>query len=146
MNFAAFLTRLQALQASIAITAPVALSVRRSYWGAPAGDISDLPAVINVLSEPERALGMGGRREAQYRIGVQLLAARATPDDERHSRIATEFWFAAKERFDADPTLQGTVTWAVLQGGNPTVPVILQHGGQAYIGFDAQLMVHVISS
>lgn len=141
MNFDLFIDRLNALQRSISIMSPVAMTVKRTYWGAPSGAISDLPAVINTLSEPERTLGMGARREARYRVVVQILVARATPEDERSSRIATAFWFAAKAAFDADRTIGGTVMHAILQGANPTVPVLLQHGGQAYVGLDAVLEI-----
>lgn len=144
MNFDLFIDRLNTLQRSIGITLPVVMTVKRTYWGGPSGAISDLPAVINTLAEPDRSLGMGARREARYRVTVQLLVARATPEDERSSRIATAFWFAAKTAFDADRTIGGTVTHSILQGANPTVPVLLQHGGQAYIGFDALLDIQNI--
>ncbi len=141
MNFDLFLDKLNALEKTISITSPVAMQVKRVYWGAPSDAISDLPCIINALAEPDRTLGMANRREERYRINVQLLAARATPEDERSSRIATALWFAAKDVFDADPSIGGTVTFAVLRGANPTAPVLLQHGGQAYIGFDGFLEV-----
>ena len=144
MNFDLFLDKLIALEKTISITSPVALQVRRAYFGAPADAITDLPCVINALAEPERTLGMGSRREEKYRINVQLLVARATPEDERSSRIAAAFWFSAKNVFDADPSIGSTVTFSTLRGANPTVPVILQHGGQVYIGFDGFLEVQNI--
>lgn len=145
MNFTQFLDRLNALQLTISITTPIAANVRHCYWGAPAGAIAHLPAIINDMAETERSVGMGMRGEARYRIGVQLLAARATPEDLRSSIIATQFWFAAKQVFDANPTISGSVTHAILRGANPTVPVLVQHGGQAYIGFDATLDIqHVV--
>ncbi len=144
MNFDLFLDKLIALEKTISITSPITSTVKRVYFGGPADAITDLPCIINALAEPDRTLGMANRREERYRINVQLLAARATPEDERSSRVATAFWFAAKNVFDADPTISGTVMFAVLRGANPTVPVILQHGGQAYIGFDGYLeMQHV---
>lgn len=144
MNIDLFIERLSVIQQAISIASPVTLTVKRSYWGGPVGAIGDLPAIINTLAEPDRTLGMGVRREARYRVTVQLLAARATPEDMRSSRIATAFWFAAKAAFDADRTIGGTVTHAALQGANPTVPVLLQHAGQAYIGFDAVLDIQNI--
>jgi len=141
LNFDLFLDRLFTLQRSITITSPVNLTVRRAYWGAPSENITDLPCFINTLSETERVLGMGTRREEQIRINMQLLAARARPEDERSSRIASAFWFAAKNVFDADTTIGGSVVFSTLQGANPTVPVLLQHSNTAYIGFDAVLVV-----
>ena len=144
MNFDLFLDKLIALEKTISITSPVALQVRRAYFGAPADAITDLPCVINALAEPERTLGMAGRREEKYRINVQLLAARATSEDERSSRIAAAFWFSAKGVFDVDTTIGGTVMFSTLRGANPTVPVLLQHSGMAYIGFDGFLEVQNI--
>ena len=144
MNFDLFLDKLIALEKTISITSPVALQVRRAYFGAPADAITDLPCIINSLAETDRTLGLAGRREETYRINVQLLAAKATPEDERSSRIAAAFWFAAKDVFDADTTIGGTVLFSTLRGANPTVPVLLQHGGMAYIGFDGFLEVQNI--
>lgn len=144
MNFAAFWNALRTLQNSIAIVTPVTMKVKRSYWGAPSSMMTDLPAIINAMTDANRMLGLGVRRQERYQITVQLLAGLATPEDERTAHIATEFWFAAKDRFDADPTLGGVVVQATLQGATPTVPVVLTHGGKGYIGFDALLdILHV---
>jgi hypothetical protein len=145
MNFSAFLDSLNALQMTISITSPIATTVRRTYWGAPTGTIIDVPAIVNDMTETERSVGMGARGESRYRVGVQLLAAKATPEDTRSSIIATELWFAAKRAFDANPTISGTVTHAILRGANPTVPVLLQHAGQTYIGFEAMLDIQHIT-
>ena len=144
MNFDTFLDKLILLEKTISITSPITSTVKRVYFGAPPGAITDLPCVINALAEPERTLGMANRREEKYRINVQLLVARATSEDERSSRIAASFWVSAKTAFDANVTIGGTVMFSTLRGANPTVPVILQHGGQAYIGFDAVLDVQNI--
>lgn len=145
MNFDTFWTRLKALEEGIAITSPVALTVKRGYWGAPPSALPDLPCVINSLSETERALGFGSRDQS-LRINVQLLAAKATVEDERSSRIATAFWFAAKDAFDEDLTIGGTVSLSSLRGADPTVPVILTHAGQAYIGFNAFLDIQDVEN
>ena len=144
MNFDAFLDKLILLEKTISIASPITSTVKRVYFGAPANAITDLPCIINALAEPDRTLGMGSRCEEKYRINVQLLVARATPEDERSSRIATAFWFSAKDVFDADKTIGDTVMFSTLRGANPTVPVILQHGGMAYIGFDGFLEVQNI--
>lgn len=144
MNFDSFWIALKALEESVAITSPVTAQVKRAYWGAPAGQALDLPCAINALSEPERTLGLGNRREQRMQVRLQLLAARATPEDEQSSRIATAFWFAAKSKFDADTSIGGTVMFSTLRGADPTVPVILQHAGQGYIGFDAILEIQQI--
>ena len=140
MNFDTFWSKLETLEKGIKITSPATLQVKRAYWGAPPQAITDLPCVINALSEPDRVLGFGTRDQA-LQVQVQLLVARATVEDTRSSLNATAFWFAAKDAFDADITLGGTVVFSTLKGGTPTVPVILQHGGQAYIGFDAVLQI-----
>ena len=138
MNFTDFWIALETLEKTIAIASPVALTIKRAYFGAPAKAITDLPAMINALSEPERTLGFGSR-EQQVRINVQLLAAKATVEDERSSLIATAFWYAAKDAFDKDITIGGKVSFSTLRGGDPTVPVILTHAGINYIGFNAYL-------
>ena len=138
MNFTTFWTALETLEKSIKITSPVSLQVSRVYWGAPTKSITDLPCVINALSEPDRVLGFGSR-DQRLRINVQLLAAKATVEDERSSLIATAFWYAAKDAFDADITIGGNVSFSTLRGADPTVPVILEHAGQAYIGFNGYL-------
>lgn len=146
MNFNEFWTNLKKLEESISIQSPIPLRVVKAYWGAPPQAITDLPAMINGLCEPDRTLGFGSREE-RMRINIQLLAARARVEDEQSSLIATAFWYAAKDIFDRDPTLNGTVSFATLKGVDPrgydpTVPVILAHGGQAYIGFNAALDIH----
>jgi hypothetical protein len=142
MNFTTFWTKLQALEKGIAITSPVAKQVKAAYWGGPnqAFDVGDLPCVINALAEPDRSIGFG-TRDQRLRVNVQLLAAKATVEDAQSSLIATAFWFAAKDKFDEDITVGGTVSLSVLKGFDPTVPVILQHAGQAYIGFSAVLEI-----
>ena len=144
-NFDTFYGKLEALQKSIKITSPVTAQVKRAYWGAPPQTLSDLPCVINALAEPERTLGFGSR-DQRVRINVQLLAAKATVEDERSSRIATALWFAAKDAFDKDTTITGTVAFSTLRGADPTVPGILTHAGEAYIGFNAFLEIHDVEA
>lgn len=138
MNFTTFWTKLEALEKTIAIASPVSKQVLRAHWGTPGQNITDLPVIVNTLSEPDRVLGFGSR-DQKLRITVQCLVARATVEDTRSSLIATSFWFAAKDAFDEDVTIGSTVSFSTLRGGDPTVPVILQHGGQAFIGFNAVL-------
>ena len=138
MNFNTFWTNLQALEKTIAITAPVAKTVKVAYWGAPPQTLNDLPCIINAMAEPERTLGFGSR-EQRLRINVQLMVEKATVEDQRNSLIATAVWFAAKDVFDRDTTIGGAVSFSTLRGADPTVPVILTHAGIAYFGFNAYL-------
>jgi len=62
-------------------------------------------------------------------------------EDTQSALIATAFWFAAKDIFDKATSIGGTVAWSTLQGLDPTVPVILTHAGQAYIGFSGILQI-----
>ena len=142
MNFTTFWTNLKTLEESIAITSPVSKKVKRAYWGAPPETTKDLPCIINALSESGRVLEFGSRDQVM-RVSVQLLAAKARVEDTRSAEIATAFWFAAKDAFDGDYNLTGTVSFMTLRGADPTVPVILQHAGQAYIGFNAYLDIQV---
>lgn len=141
MEFNAFWTALQSLEKSISIKSPIRTRVKAAYWGAPSSKaIVDLPCVINTMSEPGRILGFGSR-DQDLRISVQLLAAKATVENDRSSVIATALWFAAKDVFDHDYTLGGNVSFTTLQGADQTVPVILGHAGQVYIGFNAVLEI-----
>ena len=140
MNFMEFWDNLETMEKSIAITSPVVTQVKRAYWGAPMGELNDLPCVINAMAEPDRALGFG-TRDQRLRVNVQLIVAKATVEDQRSSLIATAFWFAAKDVFDSDLTIGDTVSLSTFNGANPTVPVILAHGGQRYIGFSAILEI-----
>ena len=145
MNFETFWTALQALEKGIKITTPAAMQVKAAHWGTPPNAVTDLPAVINALSEPDRTLGFGSR-DQRMNITVQLLVAKATVEDARSCLLATAFWFAAKDAFDKSSTIGGTVPMATLRGADPTVPVILQHAGQAYIGFSAILDIHAVEA
>lgn len=145
MNFTAFWTKLEALQKTVAITSPATLQVKRAYWGAPPDQITDLPCIINAMSESDRVLGFGSR-DQKLRINIQLLAARTQVEDQRSSLIATSFWFAAKDAFDGDITIGKTVSFSTLRGADPTVPVLLQHGGQIYIGFNAVLDIQDVEA
>jgi len=142
MNFINFWTALETLEKSIAVTSPSSAKVKAAYWGGPSQSYSvpDLPCVINTLSEPERVLGFGSRDQGM-RVTVQMLVADATKDDPEASMLATAMWFATVDKFDADQTIGGTVALSSLKGQDPTVPVILQWAGQAYIGFSAVLDV-----
>lgn len=141
MNFTTFWTQLALLENGISITAPLAVSVKRAYWGAPSQGVTDMPCVINALSEAERTLGFGGR-EQRVAVNVQLIVARTTIEDQRSAEIATAFWFAMKDKFDKDTGIGGSVAWSTLRGSDPTVPVILEHAGQTYIGVSAVLDIH----
>lgn len=140
MNFSTFKTKLDALEKSIAITSPASVSIKRVYWGAPAGSVMELPCIFNALTEADRVLVFGSREQG-LKITVQCLVQKATVEDEAASLRATALWYAAKDKFDKDHTIGGTVSFATLKGGNPTVPVILTHAGEAYIGFDAVLEI-----
>ncbi len=140
MNFSSFWTKLLALEKAIKITSPTTLQVKNAYWGATPQAITDLPCIINALTESDRTIGFGSRVQGP-RVNVQLLAARAGAEDAQSTQIATAFWFAAKDKFDGDTTIGGTVSLSVLRGAEPTVPVILQHAGGAFIGFNAYLEI-----
>jgi len=138
MTFTTFWAALEALEKTIAITTPVARTVKRAYWGAPATALPDLPCCINTLSEAERVLGFGSR-EQLVKVHIQLAVAKGQADDTQSPAIATALWFAMKDAFDRSTTIGGTVAWSTLRGGEPTVPVVLEHAGQAYIGVSAVL-------
>jgi hypothetical protein len=142
VTFTTFWTRLKALEKTIQVTSPYSAQVQDAFWGGPpqSTDVVDLPCVINSMTESGRDLGFGAR-DQDLRISIQLLAAKIGIEDDRSGLLATAFWFAAKDAFDADQTIGSTVSLSVLRGGDPTVPVVLQHGGVGYIGFNAVLEI-----
>ena len=142
MNFDTFLTNLESLEKSIKIAS---LQVTRVFWGAPPGAISDLPCIINALTENDRVLNFGSR-DQRLQVNVQLFVARARVEDTHSAKNATAMWYAAKDAFDRDTTIGGAVPFSTLRGASPTVPVILTHGGQAYIGFNAVLDIHDVEA
>jgi len=147
MKFADFWKALQNLEKSISIDSPTKISIKRAYWGAPQNELNELPCAINVMSEPDRSVGFGGGRNQKLQIHIHVAVAKASVENEHSSMTTTALWFAAKDAFDRDRTIGGTVSLSLLRGGGsnvapqPVAPVILQHGGQAYIGFSAVLDV-----
>ena len=149
MNFDTFLSNLETLEKSISIVLvegeegeeDTTLDVQRVFWGAPPDAISDLPCFVNALTEGERVLGFGSR-DQRLQVNVQLFVKRARIEDTESARNATAFWYAAKDAFDRDTTIGDSVPFSTLRGATPTVPVILSHAGQAYIGFNAVLDIH----
>ncbi|MDD2252675.1 MAG: hypothetical protein PHQ10_06910 [Dehalococcoidales bacterium] len=138
MDFSTFKTNLGTLVKAVKITTPATVQINRFFWGAPTQAVTDLPAVIGALTESERTLGFGSR-EQMVRINLQVMVAKASPDNTKNADIATALWFAFKDTFDKSATVNGAVAWSTLRGGDPTVPVILTHAGQAYIGFNSYL-------
>lgn len=140
MNFALFLEKLEELEKTIAITSPVNSRVRAVYTGAPGETLTTLPCVINTFSETQRDVGFGGRDETLL-VNIQLMATRSP--NVNASMAAAALWFAAKDVFDADRTIGGTVAVSTLRSSDPGFPVLLTHGGATYIGFSAVLEVRV---
>lgn len=140
MNFSNFKDELHKLQKSISISTPVSQQVQEAHWGAVPKSVTGMPIFINNLTETGRQLGFG-QRTTDIRVNMQLFVATSRTEEERASEIATNFWFAAKDVFDGDTTINDTVCFSVLQGADPTVPVLFEHGGQAYIGFNAFLNI-----
>ena len=138
MIFIKFLKQLEIITKTIKIGKPVNLQVKRLYWGAPTQTIADLPAVIATMTEPERTLGFGSREQI-IRVNLQLMVGKSMPDNSTLAEAATVLWFAAKRVFDKNTSINGTVEWSTLRGADPTVPVILQHSGYTYIGFNSYL-------
>lgn len=137
MNFTTFKTKLETLLKSIAITAPVAAQIKNAHLGALPNALS-LPTARWDLTDNQRQIGFGSR-DQRYSVNIQVLISEMGAEDQHSSLKAFNFWSAAKDKFDADITIGGTVSLSVLQGGVPTVPVIIEHGGKAYIGFTAVL-------
>ena len=137
MNFATFKTNLEALLESIEIASPVSLRIKKAHCGALPRALS-LPTARWDLTDNQRVVGFGSR-DQRYRVDIQVLISEMGAEDEHSSLKAYEFWSAAKDVFDGDITIGGSVSMSTLQGGSPTAPIKLEHNGKAYVGFSAYL-------
>lgn len=133
MDIRSALDRIVAIQQSLSITSPVALSIKRAYKYVPPQEAAlDLPCWQNSWTMVSETRGFGSR-EQLYTVNMQLLVADA--DQDRAADIATAFHVALVDALDNDRTLGGTVTRQDLRGGNPTL-VVFERSGNVYLGLN----------
>jgi len=133
----AALARIVAIQAAISITSPAVLTIARAYKDPPGG-AQDTPCFLNIIEPGEIKYGLGSQRQT-HRVKMQLLVKGEQAADA--SAIARAFLEATRTAFNADLTLAGTCTVAVL---GATAGVLgLQYAGAQYIGFELPLLVQM---
>lgn len=136
------MTGITAVQAAMAITSPVTMSVKKAWPYMPPQSVLAgvaMPAWINewTLVRERRAISM---REQLYSVRMQLLVFDA--DQDRAADIATAFMVVAVDAFDAAVTLGGTATQQTLRGASPTLGRV-EIGGAVYSAIDLFLDVEM---
>lgn len=146
MNWFDVTTALVALQASVAITRPSNMQVRKAWPVGPPPDAAlvDLPAWTNefTFTGEDRDLSLRLQR-GTYRMQLHIQQYQPTSDH----RVAHAFVDAVIAAFDAHQKLTDaagaqTIGVQAIRGGNPTV-TRLERGGQAYLGIDLYLDVEL---
>ena len=136
MNIRDAMGRITVIQERMAVTVPVAISVKKAWKYVPPQNVlmPELPAWTNSwdMIREERGIGM---RVQFYVVHMQLFVARMTVEDERSWDIATAFMEQVITDFDADISLAGNVTEARVRGGSPT-RAKLDRGNEQYVGLD----------
>lgn len=143
MSFLAALDNLIVLQASVSITDPLSLSIKKAFAFVPPQSVilPDLPAWVNAwdLVREERHVGL---RVLFYTVSMQLFVAEASLEQDRMARAASAFMEALVNKLDTDVTLGGQVAEASLRGASPTL-AILERAGKGYIGLNLLLDLEI---
>lgn len=138
MDILTALQKIQAIEAALTITSPVAVAIKKAFLLGPnrGQALADTPCWINAwqLSRIEWGLGgTAGPRHEFYTVHSQLFVDDA--DLSRSAAIATAFMPAFIVALNADWTLGGTVISADVRGGDPTL-ALLDWAGKGYAGLD----------
>ncbi len=134
MNIRSALDALIVIQASLTITDPASISVKRAYKLFPDRDsaLPDTPAWTNswTLAREDRRIDL---RETFWTVNMQLYVDDA--DLDVGADIASAFMEEIMDALDGDVTLGGAVTDSALRGGDPTLG-LLDWGGLGYAGLN----------
>ena len=137
MNIRDAMDRIVAIQEAMTISdAPIDVSVKTAWKYVPPQStlMPELPAWTNswTLIREDRFISM---RVQIYTVQMQLFVAKLSAEDDVSFDIATAFMTSIVDDFDADVSLNGTVTEARLRGGPDTL-AILDRGGDRFAGLD----------
>lgn len=110
LSIGAALDQIIAIQKSLAITTPTALTVKKAFRTVPRqeGNLPDLPAFINVVGQGRETRGPTGQRTHTYDVHMQLFIGNA--DTDVGADIALAFHDQVLAAFDGHVTLSGTCT------------------------------------
>ena len=140
MGISALITSLAAMQATLEITDPVALKVKRVYDTIPdAKVILETPCWINTWTFLPEIRG-GGLRETQFDIRMQLFCYDSS--QAKASLIAAAFFEKILDAIDTNNTLGGLTNGNDFSGGDPTL-VGLTWNLRSYVGLDLHFMAKV---
>lgn len=138
MDIGTALDRIVAMQGALAVTSPLAVSVKKAHKFPPNRQqaIAESPAWINTwtLNRIEWTLsGATARRQEFYSVNCQLFVLDA--DLNRAAEVASAFLPKFVTALGQDHTLGGTVLFADVRGGDPTLG-LLEWAGQGYAGLN----------
>lgn len=139
------LDRITEIQKAISIDDPMRVDIQAAYKLVPPASVQlpDLPCFLNTWT----LVGMETNpemRTLRYQVSMQCVVARATVEDDISADIATALFEQALDDFGHDIALAGTVTIAIMRGGDPTLVIIER--GQAYIGWQAILDIQITTA
>jgi hypothetical protein len=146
MSIRGVLDGLVAVQAAVAVTAPRALAVRRVYRFHPVpGMAIEAPCFANEVSATAWDPVWGSPVALRLTVHTRLFVARVgAGDDDLLADLVAALVDDYLRRLDADPTLGGqALAIENVRGHTPTLPLLLEHGGQGYLG--AVLYVDVVT-
>ncbi len=130
------MTQLVALESGLAISQPIAATVKRAYTYTPdrQSALPDTPCWINEWAMPKVEMLMGNSNADQYyTVKSQLLVLDA--DLSRAADIATAFHVALVTAWEANVFLTNSVSLASLRGADPTL-ALLEWAGLSYVGLN----------
>lgn len=146
-NIMDVVTAMGTKQAALAITAPLAMQVKKVFLVPPKRSqaLNDFPCVINTwkLDNIEWGLDVaGGPRHEFYSITVQVFVADA--DLDQGALIASAFLAKYITSIEDDYTLGGLVQQLDIRGGDPTLG-LLEWAGQAYVGLNLYIDAEIVN-
>lgn len=137
MGVRGVLDRLVALEQAVQVAAPRPTQVRRVYRYHPVpGTAIEPPCFANEVSVTGWGAAWGVAALVRMTVHVRLFAARAgTGDDDLWADVVAGLVDDFVRRLDLNPTLDGqALAVENVRGHTPTLPLLLEHNGQGYLG------------
>lgn len=145
MDIGAVHTKLVSLMTGLAITAPVAMTVRQVWpYTPPARIMIDPPSIIFWHDLTDAKFEPGGMVEQQYNIHLQLFATKADVEANVGAAIALAFLDAIFTRISAHVTLEGVAQVVRgMRGGNQEggTLTVFTRNAIPYVGLDLILPI-----
>ena len=147
MDILSAMVKLQAIQAALAITVPVAMSVKRTYLWIPSqsSTMPDLPAWLNTY-QLQRTDSVNRRFTSLYTVNMNLVLKDA--DLARAGHIALAFHVALKAALEVEvnQTLTSTVNEKSNYRTAREMPAVLEISKQAFVGLSELLDLRIVTT